>query len=191
LGSGVGGGPYVGNGTPPSFLSPPISNGLDQAAANSANQGGWQKFGDPINFGDGTVQNYMSPSSPYSKTAPQFQAIFTGSAGVVKFPGVTISTGSSFPGTGLTYPHGSIVADVTFTLAYLQHEYGHYLDNMAHGDVYYIFGIMINSGIDMVIDADGHHGFWTEVEANQLAVKYFGPNSAIAQDPQTFPTTFK
>jgi len=188
---------YTNNDNVLSYTAANVSGGVTfsvQASNNSwsfANQGGWQKFGSPIDYADGTVQNYMLPSSPYSKNAPQFQAIFNGSAGTVKFPGVTITSGTSFSGTGLTYPHGSIVADVTFTLPYLEHEYGHYLDNMARGDVYYIFGIMLFSGLDMAIDADGHHGFWTEIEANQMAVKYFGPNSAIAQDPYDFPIDFK
>jgi hypothetical protein len=155
-----------------------------------ANQGGWQKFGDPVQYEDGTIQNYVQLNSPYSKNATQFQAVFTGSSGTVKFPGVTINTGWTRAGTAITWPFGHIVADQLMSLAFLEHEYGHYLDEQAKGEVYYMFGIMLFSGLDMVVGSD-HNSFWTEVEANQMAVKYFGPNSAIAQDPGTFPTTLK
>jgi hypothetical protein len=102
------------------------------------NPGGWQAYGDPINYGDGTVQNYWRSNGDWPKQ-PSFQAIFRGQSGQVVFPGVTIHSDPLVAGTAVTWRHGQIFADVSMTLAYLEHEYGHYLDEQMNGDMYYVF----------------------------------------------------
>ncbi|WP_144915997.1 hypothetical protein [Mucilaginibacter frigoritolerans] len=90
--------------------------------------------------------------------------------------------------SAITWPGGSIIADPTLTLAFLEHEYGHYLDELKNGSLYYIFEVMPSSGFNMQFYPDTHANYWTEIRANINAVQFFGPDSAIANDPGRFPT---
>ena len=79
-----------------------------------------------------------------------------------------------------------------FGLASLEHEYGHYLQSQEYGEIYYNAVIapasLLNAALpwNSVVD---HWSYWTEKEANFMAVQFFGPISAIAtySDPRHFP----
>jgi hypothetical protein len=83
--------------------------------------------------------------------------------------------------------NGTIEVPSSFMLAGLEHEYGYYLDQLLNGSFRYNFDVAPASLFNQLFSPSTHDDYWTEVEANQLAVKFFGPNSAIATTPE-YPT---
>lgn len=90
-------------------------------------------------------------------------------------------------GKGATTSFGGIHAGLSFSLKYLQHEYGHYLQAQYFGSYTYNTNIVPASLWSMAFFPLTHKNFWTEINANQLAIVFFGNNSDIALDPTTFP----
>ena len=142
---------------------------------------GFRKMGQVYNYYNGNVQNYTNDIGNY-------YAIFIKNDGTnVIFLGATIKNELTFPNRGWTSAWGGIHASLSFSLAGLEHEYGHYLQAQSMGIDYYNKIIVPASLYNMATDKNNHRLYWTEVLANQLAIKLFGPNSDIARDPINYP----
>jgi len=130
-----------------------------------------------IKYKDGIVQNYESAEyGPY--------AVFTDKKGVkIYFPGVHFHDGMVADGTGLTLSNGSIFMTNEYGLDGLQHEYGHYLVAQQKGHILYNF-VDVPKSFFSAIFSSNHYSSSTEIAANRMAIKFFGPNSAIAQTPK-------
>ena len=149
-------------------------------------QDGFRKNGPEYIYSNGTVQNYTNDGT--SSTIRQY-AIFTKANGEkVYFPGATITNFNVPNGKGVTTSNGGIHADLKFTLAGLQHEYGHYLQAKKYGSALYNAKIVPSSLWSMATNSQSEHDhFWTEMEANQLSIAFFGPDSDIAKNPINYP----
>ncbi len=141
-------------------------------------QSDYRKNGPAYQYMGGTIQNWTEINSDGK------YAVWTGSDGtIVNFPNVTITNFGVKTHTGFTTSNGAIHADNDFTLALLEHEYGHYLQALMYGSVTYNTVIVPASLWNMTFDASNHDTFWTETDANAWATLWFGRNSAIGQDP--------
>ena len=145
-------------------------------------QDGYRKNGNPYNYKDGTIQNYTNDNG-------ENYAIFTKTNGdKVNFPGATITDSYTLAGRGATTSGGGIHASLSFYLSDLQHEYGHYLQAKKYGSKLYNEKIVPASLWNAAVDTkQGHRNFWTEVDANRLAIAFFGSNSDIALDTTNYP----
>jgi hypothetical protein len=133
-------------------------------------------------YKDGSVQNYTND------LGGKFAIFVKSQTGqIVYFPGATITDFGVIQNTGATTSNGGIHADLTFSLAGLQHEYGHFLQAQKYGSFIYNSKILPASLWNMIVSPSTHKYFWTEVEANQLSVAWFGPTSDIANDPNKYP----
>jgi hypothetical protein len=143
---------------------------------------GYRKNGPQYQYANGTVQNYTDDNGGK-------YAIFTKPNGTqVKFEGATITNFGILSNRGVTTANGGIHADNSFTLAGLQHEYGHYLQAKVYGTSFYNNIIVPASLLSMIFDSANHYRFWTETNANRQAVAYFGASSDIAANPSNYPT---
>lgn len=158
---------------------PPYNPNVD----GSYNIQGFRKMGGVYVYSEGTVQNYADDNGHYN-------SIFSSNNGsVLQFPGATITNIAVLNGYGWTSASGGIHASLGFSLADLQHEYGHFLHAQAVGVSYYNNFVIPSSLYSAAIDITNHKHFWTEIIANALAVAFFGPNSDIANKPLLFPTS--
>jgi hypothetical protein len=159
------------------YINPPQSN-------PTYNQDGYRPNGQPYHFKNGYVQNYTNDKG-------EKYAIFTidNSGAQIKFPGVTITDYGVPFNSGVTTSNGGIHADLaTFGLAALQHEYGHYLQARKYGSLLYNAKIVPASLWSKATSSvEVHRYFWTELEANQLAINFFGNVSEIASKPNLYP----
>ncbi|MCX6264457.1 MAG: hypothetical protein NTZ47_07920 [Bacteroidetes bacterium] len=157
------------------YINPPQSN-------PTYNQDGYRKNGQVYMYKDGSVQNYTND------LGGKFAIFVKSQTGqIVYFPGATITDFGVIQNTGATTSNGGIHADLTFSLAGLQHEYGHFLQAQKYGSFIYNSKILPASLWNMIVSPSTHKYFWTEVEANQLSVAWFGPTSDIANDPNKYP----
>jgi hypothetical protein len=77
---------------------------------------------------------------------------------------------------------------LSFALKDLEHEYGHYLQALKYGSLNYNTAILPASLWNAAtVSQTEHRSFWTEKDANTLAIAFFGSNSDIANDPVNFP----
>lgn len=160
-----------------SIVNPPCTDPVQCAY----DQDGYRKNGPVYNYKGGTVQNYTNDNGGK-------YAIFTKTNGdKVKFPGATITDFGVSTNRGATTSNGGIHADLTFDLPALEHEYGHYLQALHYGSIIYNTYIVPASLWDMTTSPSSHPSFWTEVEANQFAIDFFGSSSDIALNPTRFP----
>lgn len=144
-------------------------------------QEGYRKNGPVYYYNGGTVQNYTNDQGGK-------YAIFTKVNGEkIRFPGVTITDFGILSHRGVTTSNGGIHADLSVSLKYLQHEYGHYLQAKHYGSVFYNTVIVPASLWSMTTSPLTHKGFCTEIDADRFAIAFFGNNSDIALDPAEFP----
>lgn len=156
------------------YINPVVNN-------PSYDQEGYRKNGPVYNYYGGSVQNYTNDNGGK-------YAIFKKDSGEeIKFPGATITDFVIYPGAGVTTSNGGIHADLSFSLKYLQHEYGHYLQAKIVGSYLYNNSIAPASLWSATFFPSTHKSFWTETYANTLAIMFFGNNSDIALDPVNFP----
>ena len=159
------------------YINPPQSN-------PTYDQDGYRPNGQPYHFKNGYVQNYTNDKG-------EKYAIFTidNSGAQIKFPGVTITDYGVPFNSGVTTSNGGIHADLaTFGLAALQHEYGHYLQARKYGSLLYNAKIVPASLWSKATSSvEVHRYFWTELEANQLAIIFFGNVYEIASKPDLYP----
>jgi hypothetical protein len=142
---------------------------------------GYRRNGTWKQYFRGTVQNWINDAGDKIAT-------FTGINGVsTDFPGAYISDVLTPTNKAYTTSDRTIHADNTFGVADLQHEYGHVLQINQYGKRYYVEVIMPASLINMVLHPSDHKYFWTETDANALAIQFFGASSPIALDPTNFP----
>lgn len=142
---------------------------------------GFRRNGSPKPYFHGTVQNWINDAGKKIAT-------FTGTNGVsTDFPDAYISDILTPTNRAYTTSDGTIHADNLFTLAGLQHEYGHVLQIAKYGEDYYKNTIMPASLFSIITDIHRHKYFWTEMDANWEAVNFFGFSSPIAQDPTNYP----
>lgn len=117
--------------------------------------------------------------------------VFTGKNGQkVVFPGVQIDQNFTSGEGGWTRPGYRIhLAAAGNRLRDLEHEYGYYLQSLQITNVWYTGLIVPWSFVNALRTKDDaeHQKYWTERWANGLAVKFFGPNSAIANDETGHP----
>jgi hypothetical protein len=137
------------------------------------------KNGDTYKYSDGTIQNWSNKDDVMDR-----YAIFTDAKGIeTKFPGASITDFMVKEDAGYTTANGSIHADKSFTLALLQHEYGHYLQALTAGTNFFnlvIIPASLYSAATKTIEE--HRDFWTEKDASARAARFFGAGSAIARD---------
>ncbi len=88
---------------------------------------------------------------------------------------------------GVTTAKGGIHAAASFTLAGLEHEYGHHLQALQLGTYAYYTTIALPSLYNMAKDKLNHSSYWTEIDANRKAINYFGSGSDIAINPYNYP----
>ncbi len=139
----------------------------------------YQPDGPVMQYNGGTVQNFNDG------LGGRYAAFTDASGNVTVLPDVYITTWGSFSNGGVTLPGGMIYADSTFGLAELQHEYGHFLQEVIYGPLFYLYTIMPASGLNAATTTPQEHDkYWTETGANALAKAYFGPNSAISNKPR-------
>lgn len=97
-----------------------------------------------------------------------------------RYPGLIIhETNMLKHGSDIVLPSRIFVASdyrLFYGEAILQHGYGHYLQYKKHGFLFYYF-VIGPSSIWFAMNKN-HYG-WTEIEANQLAHKFFGKNSMM------------
>jgi hypothetical protein len=142
---------------------------------------GFRKNGDVFNYSEGNIQNYTNDNGGK-------YAVFTKNSGEkIYFPGATITDVGVMQNRGVTTGNGGIHASLSFSLAGLQHEYGHYLQALNYGSFIYNSKIVPASLWNMTFSPSTHNHFWTEKEANQLAINFFGNNSAIALNSTNYP----
>jgi len=110
------------------------------------------------------------------------------------FPGVKILEDGGYFDRGYTL-NGVIHVPQNYGLANIQHEYGHFLQEnlysnlgMANIDIQSALNAFVNTLGGVFGLSDTHMSYWTETEANKLAVDWFGPKSDIGKDPYRFPT---
>lgn len=149
----------------------------DPAVDGPYDSQGYRKNGPPYQYVGGVVQNYTNDNGGK-------YVIFTSTNGTqTTFPGATITDYLVLPGAGVTTANGGIHMSRTNNgLSALQHEYGHYLQAQQLGTFYYYKRIVPASLYSAATDPAYHNYFWTEIDANQRATAFFGPNSAISQD---------
>jgi len=109
--------------------------------------------------------------------------IKNGTGQIVVFQGATITNFGILQYKGATTSNGGIHADLSFSLADLQHEYGHFLQAQKYGSFIYNSKILPASLWNMIVSPSSHRYFWTEIEANQLSIAFFGTKSDIASNP--------
>jgi hypothetical protein len=159
------------------IISPPYNPSID----GSYDAQGYRKMGGVYNYSEGTIQNYTNDIGHY-------YSVFTRPDGTtVLFPGATITNHPVWPGFAWTSAWGGIHAALSFTLAGLQHEYGHYLQAQIIGAYEYNRIILPQSFYSGATNVTNHKYFWTEREANRLSVAFFGQNSDIANKPTIYP----
>jgi RHS repeat-associated protein len=156
-----------------------VDNGSDDAATYST----YQVVGDPIEYGDGTVQNYADGN----KTA----AVFMDKHGnLIVLPGVQVSSSFVTEGSGATPGNRKIYLSTARDangqyinrLLDLEHEYGHFLDAYNRGSFTFAITTDIPSSISAWRDSEEvHNSKDYELRATRLAIKFFGPNSDIAK----------
>ncbi len=159
------------------------------AGAWVANQGGpdmkpaypgaYTNAAGQILYNDGVVENWTGQNKD------RVDAVFIKRNGDrIDLPGVRVSPMNSMKGRGYTIVGGGsgyIYLDpFRAGLEDIEHEYGHYLDYLSRGSLYYDLIVMPFSGINAAY-SDQHQNYWTEIRADQLSVQFFGPNSAIAK----------
>ena len=156
-----------------------VDNGSDDPATLSS----YQRTGDAIEYGDGSVQNY--------KNGSQNAAVFTDKNGnLIVLPGVQVSDRFVVDGAGATPGNGTIYLSTARDpngkfinrLIDLEHEYGHFLDAYNRGS----FTFAITTDIPSTISAkrnstEVHLSQPYELRATRLAIKFFGPDSEIAK----------
>jgi hypothetical protein len=79
--------------------------------------------------------------------------------------------------------HIPVIQNGIYREAYIQHEYGHYLQLQEYGEERYsIFkhASSRNAAYDIITGSQTHDRFWTETSANRLSSKYFGPKAPIS-----------
>jgi len=153
------------------YINPPQSN-------PTYNQDGYRKNGQVYTYSEGSVQNYTND------LGGKFAIFIKNRTGqLVLFPGVTITNFGVLQNAGATTSNGGIHADLSFTLADLQHEYGHFLQAQKYGSFIYNSKILPASLWNMIESPSTHIYFWTEVEANQFSIAFFGSKSDIANNP--------
>ena len=82
---------------------------------------------------------------------------------------------------GVTTANGGIHLDTYKNgIADMEHEYGHYLQAQTIGSVAYYLYVVPASLWSATYYPQNHNRFWTELNANNLAVAFFGSGSAIA-----------
>ena len=156
--------------------SPPYDPTVD----DPYNAQGYRKMGGVFNYSQGVVQNYTDDIGNYN-------SIFTRPNGTtVLFPGATITNLLVFNGYGWTSAWGRIHAALSFTLANLQHEYGHYLQAQIVGAYEYNKTIVPQSLYNAATDNANHPSFWTEKIANRLAVTLW-PRFRYSKRSNKFP----
>ena len=130
-----------------------------------------------ILYDDGVVENWTGPTGRVDAT------FIKRNGDRIELPGVRVSLVNVPKGNGYTLAsggYGYIYLDpYRAGLEDIEHEYGHYLDYLSRGGLYYDLIVMPFSGINEKISNE-HQNFWTEIRADQLSVQFFGPNSAIA-----------
>jgi hypothetical protein len=107
-----------------------------------------------------------------------------------KYPGLRIHiTAKLTGGADIALPPRLYVAADFKSSAYgeavIQHGYGHYLQYLKHGFLYYYL-LIVPSSIWFAIRKNDYG--WTELEANKLAHKFFGVNSLMGKN-KYFPLT--
>lgn len=124
----------------------------------------------------GKIQNWTN-----EKDVMDRYAIFTDNQGkTIKFPGASITDFMVGDDVGYTTSNGSIHADNSFTLALLEHEYGHYLQAKLIGSYLYNLEI-VPASLYSAIKAKNtieHRNFWTEKDASARAANFFGHYSS-------------
>jgi RHS repeat-associated protein len=148
----------------------------------------YKKNGDQYNYVGGTVQNWTNIKDPSDRYAVFYE---TGTSNYTMFPGASITNFGVMEGTGATTDNGSIRAASSFTLADLQHEYGHYLQAINYGRFNYYAKIVPASLYSAAVNyASGHSKFWTEKDANMWGMIFFGKKSDIGKDDYNYPKEF-
>ncbi|MEN9599824.1 MAG: hypothetical protein RL596_2143 [Bacteroidota bacterium] len=145
-------------------------------------QNGYRKNGSVYHYSEGDVQNYTDDKGNKYSTFTK-----NSNGEIIFFPGATITNFGVKNNRGATTSNGGIHADLSFSLARLQHEYGHYLQALKYGSFVYNTKIALASIWNMYTSPATHDSFWTEIEANQLAIGFFGNSSDIANKPGQFP----
>jgi hypothetical protein len=109
-----------------------------------------------------------------------------------RFPGVEIhfdkgrEFGFFFPGLGIHVGR--------YNIAWIQHEYGHYLQDIKHGFLDYLLRVTKESAMDAakgqigLSDYETHSRLCVEIEANTLAHDFFGSNSQL--NTEYYPTIY-
>ncbi|HEY9123011.1 MAG TPA: hypothetical protein VIO15_01645, partial [Bacteroidales bacterium] len=93
-----------------------------------------------------------------------------------RYPGINIYRDAT---RGYTLPWEGIHVPENASEAYIQHEYGHYLQYRKWGPEYYA-KVMAKSGWSAVFDTDYQHmRIPVELEATTMAHDFFGPNSYL------------
>jgi RHS repeat-associated protein len=83
-------------------------------------------------------------------------------------------------------PLGIILVGVLDT-ATIQHEYGHYLQHEEMGTMRWLREVARPSLNSAANDPNNHMSMPYERDATRRAIDYYGPNSAIANNPRIFP----
>jgi len=139
----------------------------------------YRKNGGEYNYRGGNVQNWTNVDNNKDR-----YAVFTKlkSGEMINFPLAEITDSWVFKNEGYTLSDGSIHASLSFNLALLEHEYGHFLQAMFLGKKAFEVISQLSLVNAAVHSTEEHRRFWTEVDASTRAAIFFGPKSDIELD---------
>ena len=158
-----------------------VDNATDDGLTES-----YEGNGDPIQYNDGTVRNYITYNRVNPSRGIEYAAVYQGNDGTLTvFPGVNFSPkyvedgSAATPGTHTIY---ASPANRVNGLIDLEHEYGHFLDSRTMSWEKYFRTVITPSIISAKQNTlEVHLQQSYEKRATRFAIDFFGPRSQIAK----------